>query len=40
MIGVDEQASILGCLEASQWCQVSYGGGEGRAYSDYLIRGI
>lgn len=37
MIGVDEQASILGCLEASLWCQVSYAGGEGWAYSDYLI---
>ncbi|MFN4274349.1 MAG: DUF1236 domain-containing protein [Aliihoeflea sp.] len=37
VIGVDEQATIMGCLEASQWCQVSYAGGEGWAYSDYLI---
>jgi uncharacterized protein YraI len=37
VIGVDEQPTILGCLEASQWCEVSYAGGEGWAYSDYLI---
>ncbi len=37
VITVDQQASILGCLEASQWCQVSFNGVEGWAYSDYLI---
>jgi uncharacterized protein YraI len=37
VIGVDERAEILGCLEASQWCEVSYAGGEGWAYADYLI---
>jgi uncharacterized protein YraI len=37
VIGVDQQATIMGCLEASAWCEVSYAGGEGWAYSDYLI---
>ncbi|WP_274423071.1 DUF1236 domain-containing protein [Chelativorans sp. YIM 93263] len=36
VIGDSEQASIHGCLEGSQWCQVSYDGVEGWAYSDYL----
>jgi uncharacterized protein YraI len=37
VIGVDQQATIHGCLEGSPWCEVSYAGGEGWAYSDYLI---
>ena len=37
MIGADAQASLLGCIEGSKWCQVSAAGVEGWAYSDYLI---
>jgi uncharacterized protein YraI len=38
VIGLDEQATVNGCLEGSKWCQVSTAGGaEGWAYSDYLI---
>lgn len=36
-IGMDGEAMLLGCLEASKWCQVSANGVEGWAYSDYLI---
>lgn len=36
-IASDDGAVLHGCLEASRWCQVSYGGIEGWAYSDYLI---
>lgn len=36
-IGIDQQATLMGCLEASSWCQVSAAGVEGWAYSDYLI---
>ena len=32
----NDQASILGCLEDSQWCKVSYNGKQGWAYSRYL----
>ena len=37
VINVDNQAQLQGCLQGSKWCRVSYGGGEGWAYSDYLI---
>ena len=37
VIGVDEQATLMGCVEGSQWCQVTAAGVEGWAYSDYLI---
>lgn len=29
-------ATVQGCLEQSQWCEVSFEGGSGWAYSDYL----
>ena len=31
------QATINGCIQGSQWCQVSYNGTQGWAYSQYLI---
>ena len=37
VIPVDGQAMLMGCAEASKWCQVSTDGVEGWAYSDYLI---
>jgi uncharacterized protein YraI len=37
VISVDQQATIHGCLEGSAWCEVSFAGGEGWAYSEYLI---
>jgi len=30
------QATVTGCIEASLWCQVSYNGTQGWAYSQYL----
>lgn len=30
------KASVLGCIEGSLWCQVTYGGKQGWAYSQYL----
>jgi uncharacterized protein YraI len=37
VIGIDRPATIIGCLEGSLWCQVTYEGIEGWAYSEYLI---
>lgn len=37
VIETDGQATLDGCLEGSSWCQVSYDGVTGWAYSDYLI---
>lgn len=37
VIGVDEQATLMGCVDGSMWCQVDAGGVAGWAYSDYLI---
>lgn len=37
LIGIDEQATLMGCVDGSQWCQVSTGNVEGWAYADYLI---
>lgn len=37
VIGMDEQATLDGCLDAGKWCQVTVGGLSGWAYSDYLI---
>jgi uncharacterized protein YraI len=31
------QATIIGCAQGSLWCQVSYNGQQGWAYSQYLI---
>lgn len=36
VIGNGESAVIEGCLNGSKWCQVSYNGTTGWAYSDYL----
>ena len=36
MIGVDEEATLHGCLEAGKWCRVTHDGVEGWSYSDYL----
>ncbi|MBW3096070.1 DUF1236 domain-containing protein [Pseudohoeflea coraliihabitans] len=36
VIGVDQQATLNGCLEDSKWCQVTVNGQTGWAYSDYL----
>jgi uncharacterized protein YraI len=35
-IAAGDTASVDGCLEGSKWCQVSYNGTVGWAYSDYL----
>lgn len=37
VIPSSEQATINGCLEGSKWCQVSFNGTTGWAYSDYLV---
>lgn len=37
VINADGQATLNGCMEASKWCQVSYNGVDGWAYSDYLM---
>jgi uncharacterized protein YraI len=34
------QATILGCIEGSLWCQVTYNGNQGWAYSQYLTATI
>ncbi len=31
------QATIIGCAQGSMWCQVSYNGQQGWAYSQYLM---
>ena len=35
-IPTNGQAAILGCIEGSLWCQISYNGAQGWAYSQYL----
>lgn len=40
VIGASEEATINGCIEGSKWCQVTHGGAEGWAYSDYLTASI
>lgn len=37
VIGIDGSAELLGCMEGSNWCQVSANGVEGWAFSDYLV---
>lgn len=40
VIGVlarDGSANLNGCLENSSWCSVTFSGGEGWAFSDYLV---
>ncbi|MCO5145745.1 MAG: DUF1236 domain-containing protein [Aquamicrobium sp.] len=36
-IALDSELLLLGCMEASEWCQVSYGDREGWVSSDYLL---
>jgi Uncharacterized protein with a bacterial SH3 domain homologue len=40
VIGVNQQATVLGCLESSKWCEVAVGGTTGWAYSDYLVADV
>ena len=35
-IPTNGQAAILGCIEGSLWCQISYNGASGWAYSQYM----
>ncbi|MDO9411857.1 MAG: DUF1236 domain-containing protein [Pseudolabrys sp.] len=35
-IPTNGQATVLGCIEGSQWCQVTYNGAQGWAYSQYM----
>jgi uncharacterized protein YraI len=37
VIGIDQQVTIIGCIEGSQWCEVDIAGVQGWAYSAYLI---
>jgi uncharacterized protein YraI len=36
-IGANDSATITGCLEGSSWCTVAFAGGQGWAYSNYLV---
>jgi uncharacterized protein YraI len=36
VIAANGSATINGCLEGSKWCTVTFDGGQGWAYSDYL----
>jgi uncharacterized protein YraI len=36
-IPIRAQAAIIGCVQGSLWCQVSYNGQQGWAYSQYLM---
>lgn len=40
VISASDDAIVGGCLENSKWCQVSYNGVEGWAYSDYLTASL
>jgi uncharacterized protein YraI len=35
-IPTNGQAAVLGCIEGSLWCQISYNGSQGWAYAQYL----
>lgn len=35
-IASDDSATVMGCIEGSKWCQVSYNGTTGWSYSEYL----
>lgn len=37
VLPIDGQATLGGCVEASSWCEISFEGLNGWAYSDYLI---
>ena len=36
-IPIRAQAALIGCVQGSLWCQVSYNGQQGWAYSQYLM---
>ena len=36
----DDEVTVNGCLEESNWCTVTYNGGEGWVYSDYLANDV
>lgn len=40
VIRADEQAQLEGCAQGSKWCQVTYNGVQGWAYSDYLVADV
>jgi hypothetical protein len=40
VIGADQSAQLEGCLQSSKWCQVSFNGEQGWAYSDYLVADV
>jgi len=40
VLGANQRAAIEGCLQNSKWCQVTIGGMQGWAYSDYLVATI
>lgn len=35
-IPTNGQATILGCIDGSLWCQITYNGGQGWAYAQYM----
>jgi hypothetical protein len=35
-IPTNGQAVVVGCVEGSQWCQITYNGAQGWAYSQYM----
>lgn len=37
VIAADDTVDVKGCLDTSNWCQVSYNGTDGWAYGDYLV---
>jgi uncharacterized protein YraI len=37
VIQANENATLEGCLENSKWCRVTFEGGTGWSYSDYLV---
>ncbi|WEX09715.1 DUF1236 domain-containing protein [Chelativorans sp. AA-79] len=40
VIDASDEATIDGCIEGSKWCQVTYNGVQGWAYSDYLTASL
>lgn len=36
-VALDSELRLLGCMESSEWCQVSYGAAEGWVPSDLLV---
>jgi uncharacterized protein YraI len=40
MLGAGQPVAIRGCMEASKWCVVDTGSGDGWVYSDYLVADV